>query len=190
MFTNRRHPRIETAYKLLLIALQILGSHTQGVVQFQRCLNFQATYSGAYLVRAPLFQEVKFKAVGTLKKMAHPTGHAGDAAAAARCNLYHRHRQLQLMFILALKNNAIAPPAGALEWASRWLWIKSARGALGKDTGCAFKPAPGDEDTFSILHLSGIEHQLVSVSMAEELGTKVCVGVLCRHVLIFRQKVH
>jgi len=89
------------------------GSGFGGTVRFQRCLNFQATYSGAYLVDHELFVEVNFRAVG------------------------------------------------ALEFASRWLWIHSARGKLGKDTGCAFKPAVGDEDTFAILHLSGIEHQLV-----------------------------
>mmetsp|Transcript_18439 Transcript_18439/g.24017 ORF Transcript_18439/g.24017 Transcript_18439/m.24017 type:complete len:371 (-) Transcript_18439:362-1474(-) len=90
-----------------------VASNDDGSIHFQRCLNFQATYSGAYLVEKQLFSKVNFKAVG------------------------------------------------ALEFASRHLWIFSQRGKPGKETGCAFKAAIGDEDSFAILHMSGVEHQLV-----------------------------
>jgi hypothetical protein len=98
-----------------IISFTLAASSFEDIVpiRFQRCLNFQATYSGAYLVEKQLFSQVNFKAVG------------------------------------------------ALEFASRHLWIYTQRGKPGKETGCCFKAAVGDEESFAILHLSGIEHQLV-----------------------------
>ena len=50
---------------------------------------------------------------------------------------------------------------GALEFATRQLWILTQRGKISKSSGCGLKPSAATRDDFYILHLSGIEHQLM-----------------------------
>ena len=52
-------------------------------------------------------------------------------------------------------------PCGALEFATRYLWILTQRKKISKSSGCGLKPVKETMDDFFILHLSGVEHQLV-----------------------------